>query len=114
MYCYQGNSEAVTNDECLPKDSSQTTCDERVSMSRNLYILGTTLFIFAVISFGMTFTTGPYQIGLPGNGSLWKTIALFLLLLSLISVLAGVMTHMFEQVERRAVQRERREGKRRR
>jgi hypothetical protein len=78
-------------------------------MSRNLYILGTTLFVFAVISFVMTFTTGPYQIGLPGNGSLWKTIALFLLLLSLISVLAGVMTHMFEQVARRAAQREARE-----
>ena len=52
-------------------------------MSRNLYILGATLFFFAVVSFAMTFTTGPYQIGLPGNGSLWKTIALFLLVLSL-------------------------------
>ena len=48
-------------------------------MSRNLYILGGTLFVFAAICFGMMFTTGPYQIGLPGNGSLWKTIALFLL-----------------------------------
>jgi hypothetical protein len=76
-------------------------------MSRNLYILGGTLFVFAVISFGMMFTTGPYQMGLPGNGSLWKTIALFLLLLSLLSVFAGVMTNMFEQVERRAAERER-------
>jgi hypothetical protein len=83
-------------------------------MSRNLYILGATLFAFAVISFGMTFTTGPYQIGLPGNGSLWETIALFLLLGSLLSVFAGMMTQMFEQVERRAEERARREGKRRR
>ena len=82
-------------------------------MSRNLYILGGTLFVFAAISFGMMFTTGPYQIGLPGNGSLWKTIALFLLLLSLLSVFAGVMTNMFEQVERRAAERERLTGKRR-
>lgn len=82
-------------------------------MSRNLYILGGTLFVFALISFGMMFTAGPYQIGLPGNGSLWKTIALFLLLLSLLSVLAGVMTNMFEQVERRAAERERLRGKRR-
>jgi len=78
-------------------------------MSRNLYILGTTLFVFAVISFAMTFTTGPYQIGLPGNGSLWKTIALFLLLGALLSVFAGVMTHMYEQVQRRALEREARE-----
>jgi hypothetical protein len=63
-------------------------------MSRNLYILGGTLFVFAVICFGMMFTTGPYQIGLPGNGSLW-------------------MTNMFEQVERRAAERERLKGKRR-
>jgi hypothetical protein len=83
-------------------------------MSRNLYILGTTLFVFAVVSFGMTFTTGPYQIGLPGNGSLWKTIALFLLVLSLLSALAGVMTHMYEQVERRTLEREERERETRR
>jgi uncharacterized membrane protein len=80
-------------------------------MSRNLYILGGTLFVFAAICFGMMFTTGPYQIGLPGNGSLWKTIALFLLLLSLLSVFAGMLRNMFEQVERRAAERER--GKRR-
>ncbi len=83
-------------------------------MSRNLYILGATLFVFAVISFGMTFTAGSYQIGLPANGSLWKTIALFLLLGSLLAVFGGVMTHMFEQVERRAGERSARERGRRR
>jgi hypothetical protein len=82
-------------------------------MSRNLYILSGTLFVFAAISCGMMFTTGPFQIGLPGNGSLWKTIALFLLLLSLLSVFAAVLTNMFEQVERRAAERERLRGKRR-
>ncbi len=80
-------------------------------MSRNLYILSGTLFVFAVISFGMMFSTGPYQFGLPGNGSLWKMIALFLVLLALLSVFAGVMTNMFEQVERRAGEREQRRGK---
>jgi len=83
-------------------------------MSRNLYVLGATLFIFSVISFGMTFTTGPYQIGLPGNGSLWKTIALFLLMGSLFSVFAGVMSHLYEQVERRTREREARERAKRR
>jgi hypothetical protein len=84
-------------------------------MSRNLYILGATLFFFSIISFGMTLTTGPYQLGLPGNGSLWKTIALFLLVGSLLAVFAGVMTHMFEQVERRSRERaaREREGRRR-
>jgi ABC-type transport system involved in multi-copper enzyme maturation permease subunit len=81
----------------------------REFMSRNLYILGATLLLFSVISFGMTFSSGPYQIGMPGNGSLWKTIALFLLMGSLFSVFAGVMTHMYEQVERRAREREIRE-----
>jgi hypothetical protein len=81
-------------------------------MSRNLYILGATLFVFAVVSFGMTFTIGPYQIGLPGNGSLWKTIALFLLLGSLFAVFGGVMTQMFEQVERRTAAREARRRRR--
>lgn len=83
-------------------------------MSRNLYTLGATLFVFALISFAMTFTTGPYQIGLPGNGSLWKTISLFLLLGSLFSAFAGVMTQMFEQVERRAQERAAKQRVRRR
>jgi hypothetical protein len=82
-------------------------------MSRNLYILGGTFFVLALFSFGLMFTTGPLQIGLPGNGSLWKTIALFLLFLCLLSVFAAVMTNMFEQVERRARERERLSGKRR-
>jgi hypothetical protein len=82
-------------------------------MSRNLYVLGTTLFIFAAISFGMTFTTSAYQVALPANGSLWKTVASFLLLASLLSIFAGVMTHMFEQVERRSAERERTKGKKR-
>ena len=81
-------------------------------MSRNLYILGGTLFAFALISFGLMFTTGPLQIGLPGNGSVWKTIALFLMFLSLLSVFAAVLTHMFEQVDRRNAERERLRGKR--
>jgi uncharacterized membrane protein len=83
-----------------------------IVMSKNLYILGGTLFVFAAICFGMMFTSGPYQIGLPGNGSLWKTIALFLFLLSLLSVFAGVMTNMFEQVERRNAERARLSRKR--
>jgi uncharacterized membrane protein len=73
-------------------------------MARNLYILAGTLLLFAVISCGMTFV-GNAQPGLPGNGSLWKTTALFLTLAGLVVALFAVMTAMFEQVDRRAEER---------
>ena len=73
-------------------------------MARNLYILAGTLLLFALISCGMTFV-GNAQRGLPGNGSLWKTTALFLTLAGLVVALFAVMTAMFEQVDRRAEER---------
>jgi hypothetical protein len=73
-------------------------------MARNLYILAGTLLLFALVSCGMTFV-GNAQPGLPGNGSLWKTTALFLTLGGLAIALCGVMTAMFEQVDRRAEER---------
>lgn len=83
-------------------------------MARNLYILAGTLLLFALISFGMTFF-GRSQTGLPGNGTLWATTALFLTVGGLIVALCGVLTAMFEQIERRAEERryqERRRGPR--
>lgn len=80
-------------------------------MARNLYILAATLLLFALISCGMTYV-GNSQPGLPGNGSLWKTTALFLTLGGLIVALLGSLTAMFEQVDRRAEERRRREGSR--
>ena len=75
-------------------------------MARNLYILAATLLLFALFSCGMTFVGGHFQQGLPGNGSLWKTTALFLALVGLIVALLGVMTAMFEQVDRRTRERQ--------
>ncbi|HEX3435523.1 MAG TPA: hypothetical protein VHT24_02070 [Pseudacidobacterium sp.] len=69
-------------------------------MARNLYILAATLLLFALISCGMVYV-GNSQTGLPGNGSLWKTTALFLTLGGLVVALAGSLTAMFEQVDRR-------------
>ena len=57
----------------------------------------------------MSLIPNTLQPNLPVNGSVWKTIGLVLLLTSLLSALAGVLTAMFEQVERRSQERMRRE-----
>jgi hypothetical protein len=79
------------------------------AMSRNLYLLAVSLLLCSLISCGISFLPNALQPGLPVNGSISKTIGLLLLLLSLLSALAGVLTTMFEQVERRSEQRMRRE-----
>ena len=71
-------------------------------MSRNFYILAATLAVFALLSAGMALIPSSFQPGLPANGSLWRTIALVMLLAALASALAGVMTNLFEQVDRRS------------
>jgi hypothetical protein len=71
-------------------------------MSRNFYILAATLGLFALISIGMSLVPSNFQPGLPANGSLWRTVAMFLLLFSLAAALIGVMSHLFEQVDRRS------------
>lgn len=82
-------------------------------MARNLYILAGSLLLFAVFSFGMTFVGNGFQKGLPGTGSLWETTALFLTLGGLIVALLGMMTAMFEQVDRRARERQAKARRRR-
>jgi len=71
-------------------------------MSRNFYILAATLMLFTLIAGGMSLVPSSFQPGLPANGSLWRTVALFLLLLALVSAFIGVMSHLFEQVDRRS------------
>jgi hypothetical protein len=78
-------------------------------MSRNLNWLAASLLLFSLISCGMSLVPNALQPGLPANGSLWKMIGLVFLLASLVSALAGILTAMFEQVERRSEQRMRRE-----
>ncbi|MFZ0746635.1 MAG: hypothetical protein WAM85_19665 [Terracidiphilus sp.] len=72
------------------------------TMSRNFYILAGVLGLFAVISMGMAMVPSTFQPGLPANGSLWRTIALLMLLAGLASALIGVMSNLFEQVDRRS------------
>jgi hypothetical protein len=76
-------------------------------MSRNFYALGVTLGFLALVSCGMIFVPSSFQPGLPENGSLWKTLSEFLLLIALISMLIGSMSHLFEQVDRRSDERRR-------
>ena len=73
-------------------------------MSRNLYILAATLGFFALLSAGMSLVPSSFQPGLPANASMWRTIALILLIAGLVSALIGVMTNLFEQVDRRSEQ----------
>jgi len=85
-------------------------------MSRNFYILAAALLFFALISAGMALVPSSFQPGLPANASLWRTASLFLLLAGLAAALIGVLSHLFEQVDRRseetrlAARRKRREG----
>jgi hypothetical protein len=69
-------------------------------MSRNFYILAASLGLFAILSMGMSLVPSSFQPGLPANGSLWRTISLVLLLGGLASALIGVLSHLFEQVDR--------------
>ncbi len=71
-------------------------------MSRNFYILAAVLGLFAVLSIGMSLVPSSFQPGLPANGSLWRTISLMTLLAGLASALVGVLSHLFEQVDRRS------------
>lgn len=71
-------------------------------MSRNFYILAGTLAFFALVSAGMALVPSSFQPGLPANGSLWRTVALVLLLAGLGAALIGVMSDLFEQVDRRS------------
>ncbi|HEX7730800.1 MAG TPA: hypothetical protein VF392_17350 [Terracidiphilus sp.] len=71
-------------------------------MSRTFYILAGSLTLFALIAGAMSLVPSSFQPGLPANASLWRTVALLFLLAGLASALVGVMSHLFEQVDRRS------------
>ena len=73
-------------------------------MGRNLYILAGTLVLFALISCGIAYTNIAQQPGSPGDVSLWRTMGLALFVLGLLVALAGILSSLFEQAERRADQ----------
>jgi heme exporter protein D len=82
-------------------------------MSRNFYILAAALGFFALLAAGMTFIPSNFQPGLPANGSLWRTVALLMMLAALACALIAVMSNLFEQVDRRS-ELERQDARRKR
>lgn len=106
--------ESIRSDSTTRVESHQAFA---ALMSRNFYILAAGLGLFALISIAMSMVPSSFQPGLPANGSLWRTVSMFLMLLGLAAALIGVMSHLFEQVDRRseearlAARRKRREGR---
>jgi peptidoglycan/LPS O-acetylase OafA/YrhL len=71
-------------------------------MGRNLYILAATLGLLALISCGLAYTNIAQQPGSPGDVALWRTMGLALFVVALVVALAGILSSLFEQAERRA------------
>lgn len=65
-------------------------------------MLAASLCFFALLSAGMSLIPATFQPELPANGQLWRTVFLVLMLCGLVSALIGVMSHLFEQVDRRS------------
>jgi hypothetical protein len=70
-------------------------------MGRNLYILAGSLILFALISCGIAYTNIAQQPGSPGDASLWRTMGLGFFVVGLVVALAGILSSLFEQAERR-------------
>lgn len=83
-------------------------------MGRSLYILAAALTVFAMVSFGVSYTNIAQQPGSPGDAALWRTMGLVFFVIALVVALVGVLSTLFEQAERRSEEaRAQRRGKRR-
>lgn len=71
-------------------------------MGRNLYILAATIGVLALLSFALSFTNVAQVPGSPGDVRLWRTTSVFLVFVGLVIALAGILSQLFEQAERRA------------
>jgi F0F1-type ATP synthase membrane subunit c/vacuolar-type H+-ATPase subunit K len=71
-------------------------------VGRNLYILAATLMVLALVSCGIAYTNIAQQPGSPGDVSLWRTTGLAMFVVALVVALAGILSSLFEQAERRA------------
>jgi hypothetical protein len=71
-------------------------------MGRNLYILAATLTLLAGVSVAVSWTNIAQQPGSPGDVALWRTTGIALFLIALVVALAGILSSLFEQAERRS------------
>jgi len=71
-------------------------------VGRNLYILAATLTLLAAVSIVLSYTNIAEQPGSPGDVALWRTTGLALFLVALVVALAGILSSLFEQAERRS------------
>jgi hypothetical protein len=83
-------------------------------MGRNLYILAITIGALSLVSLVLSFTNIAQQPGSPGDASLWRMTSIALLCIGLIVTLAGVLSSLFEQAERRHEEQRRRQREARR
>ena len=81
-------------------------------MGRNLFILAGTLAFLALVSVGLSFTNIAQQPGSPGDVALWRTTGIVLLCIALVVALAGILSALFEQAERRDAEARRQRRKR--
>ncbi len=81
-------------------------------MGRNLYILAGTLGFLALVSVGLSFTNIAQQPGSPGDVMLWRTTGIVLFCIALVVALAGILSALFEQAERRDAEARRQRRKR--
>ena len=81
-------------------------------MGRNLYILAATLAVLALVCGILSFTNIAQQPGSPGDVSLWRTMGLGLFVVGLLVALAGILSSLFEQAERRNEEERRAKRKR--
>ena len=82
-------------------------------MGRNLYILAATLAFLAIVCAALSFTNIAQQPGSPGDVALWRTSGIVLFCIASIVALAGILSSLFEQAERRA-ELQRRDSRQRR
>jgi hypothetical protein len=71
-------------------------------MGRSLYILAAAFAGFALISCAVSYTNIAQQPGSPGDAALWRTMGLLFFVIALVIALAGVLSTLFEQAERRS------------
>ena len=88
-----------------PDDKKMPLMEHLIELRKRLVW---SLAAFALISCGIAYTNIAQQPGSPGDTSLWRTMGLGLLVVSLLVTLGGIFSSLFEQAERRAEDERRR------